>query len=437
MAVAATGAIYKSLVFGGESSRDYGIYITGAAVYNAPERDVEMISIPGRNGAFALDKGRFENIEVSYPAGIFADTETDFAEAISDFRNYLCSRKGYCRLVDEYNPEEYRMAIYKSGLEVTPAQLKAGEFNLVFDCKPQRYLMSGEAAVDVSDGDTLMNPTMFESSPLLEVEGYGTISFNGCAIEIENGVMGEVVLSEDGTYKRQEEYKFDIPSNVFQDGDQVTLSGLTCAEQTVNNTNYGSYSALPTVTSTLAGTTSQWIVAPYGTTPQGETYYYRGYTILIALPNLTFDYGTDSSYQNTTTIAGTTFAQGGGYNSVTVTSTVNVVYDATNQTISITRSASYTVTGNLFTVLFYNNTPNSIQRHGKLAGYSSIGIMGNPTYLDCDLGEAYKIEGDEFVSLNKYIDLGSDLPKFASGSNVISFDDTITDLKIYPRWWKV
>ena len=155
MAITQTGAMYKSLSFDNTSSRNYGVYITGEAVYNAPERAVEMISIPGRNGAFALDQGRFENIEVSYPAGIFADNEADFAQAVSDFRNFVCSRKGYCRLTDEYNPNEYRMAVYKSGLEVDPAQLRAGEFTITFDCKPQRWLTDGETPVDIGTwGDT-------------------------------------------------------------------------------------------------------------------------------------------------------------------------------------------------------------------------------------------------------------------------------------------
>ena len=118
MAIEQTGAIYKTLTFDGESSGTYGVYITGEAVYNAPEREVEMISIPGRSGQLALDKGRFENIEVTYPAGIFTDNEEDFAEGISNFRNFLCSRNGYVRLQDDYNPNEYRLAIYKSGLEV-------------------------------------------------------------------------------------------------------------------------------------------------------------------------------------------------------------------------------------------------------------------------------------------------------------------------------
>ena len=155
MAVNKTGAMFKSLTFDGEDSRDYGVYITGQAVFNAPEREVEMISIPGRNGQFALDKGRFENIEVTYPAGIFANTEADFAEAVSNFRNLLCSKRGYVRLQDEYHPDEYRMAIYKSGLELENVALKAGEFEITFDCKPQRYLTSGEEEITIGgSGDT-------------------------------------------------------------------------------------------------------------------------------------------------------------------------------------------------------------------------------------------------------------------------------------------
>lgn len=181
MAVAPTGAIYKALEFDGVSSRTYGVYITGEAVYNAPERDVEMIAIPGRNGSFALDKGRFENIEVSYPAGIFADAESDFAEAVSDFRNFLCSRNGYVRLQDEYNPNEYRMAVYKSGLEVTPAQLKAGEFNIVFECKPQRWLTSGESEITVGEWSEWET----ESGPIVEIEASETDKIKSLSVALE------------------------------------------------------------------------------------------------------------------------------------------------------------------------------------------------------------------------------------------------------------
>ena len=245
MAIAPTGAIYKSLSFDGVESRNFGVYITGEAVYNAPARDVEMVSIPGRNGTFALDKGRFENIEVSYPAGIFADNETDFASAVSDFRNYLCSRKGYCRLVDEYNPEEYRMAIYKSGLDVSPAQLKAGEFDITFDCKPQRWLMGGEAAIDVSDGDTIFNPTLFDSSPLLAAEGYGTIGFNGYEIEIDNATMGEVLLANSMSTVNASITE-NFTTSAFNSGDAITAGEISFVYKVPKDfiTAYGAITAL-------------------------------------------------------------------------------------------------------------------------------------------------------------------------------------------------
>ena len=180
MAVAPTGAIYKAMTIDGESSRTYGVYITGQAVYNAPQREVEMISVPGRNGQLALDKGRFENIEVTYPAGIYADTEAEFAEAVSNFRNFLCSRDGYVRIEDEYNPNEYRMGVYKSGLEVTPAMLKAGEFEIIFDCKPQRWLTEGETAVTIGEwGET------------------ETATGDIVTVENEDGVLGVKSLSVD------------------------------------------------------------------------------------------------------------------------------------------------------------------------------------------------------------------------------------------------
>ena len=74
---------------------------------------------------------------------------------------------------------------------------------------------------------------------------------------------------------------------------------------------------------------------------------------------------------------------------------------------------------------------------GTITADSTVSILGNPTYIDCDLGECYKIENDVPISLNKYIDLGSDLPELASGSNAITYDNTVTELKVTPRWWKL
>lgn len=169
--------VFNAITFDGINSLDYGVYVTGEAVFDAPERVVEMVSVPGRNGAIAIDEGRFENIAVKYPAGMFSADQGGFAAKIARFRNELVSRHSYKRLTDTYNPEEFRMGLYKSGLAVTPAgYVNAGEFDIEFDCKPQRWLVSGETAQTFTATGTITNPTLFPARPLLAVTGAGILT---------------------------------------------------------------------------------------------------------------------------------------------------------------------------------------------------------------------------------------------------------------------
>lgn len=436
MAIAPTGEIFKAFEFDGESSRNYGVYITGEAVYNAPQRDIEMISIPGRNGSFALDRGRFENIEVTYPAGIFAYNEADFAKAVSELRNYLCSKKGYCRLTDGYNPEEYRMAIYKSGLEVSPVMAKAGEFEITFDCKPQRYLLDGEEAIDVSSGDVVLNPTLFEASPMLEVEGHGNIQFNGYEITINDVVIGEIETSIKSsqnigkiatnalpkTFSKTIDYS--AHAGALESGDSLLLDSIK-----INVKSYmlgTGATPVPTITGNIQTITASGAVRNYTTTEGAATVNNIDYTTTINVGNTELTAFTNESY------------------SATVTSvlkyTNNSVVGTVIIDISITNTASGVLTLQIVcrgssagATLYQSGTI----EYGRTYLYSTLSILGSPLYVDCDLGEAYKYEGGTIVSVNQHVDLGSDLPKLGVGENEITFDNTVTDLKITPKWWKV
>lgn len=417
MAIAPTGAIYKSLIFDGEDSRDYGVYITGQAVYNAPERDVEMISIPGRNGSFALDKGRFQNIEVTYPAGIFADTEADFAEAISDFRNFLCSRKGYVRLTDEYNPGEYRMAVYKSGLEVEPAQLKAGEFNIVFDCNPQRFLISGEQTIEVANGQTITNPTRFESSPMLEVEGYGIIGFNGYEIELDDAFIGEITLANSTAFSAKNK-TISLDTALLNSGDTITVSEIILAL-------YVKMSSWTDEENTSVSDSSQSFASTWNGVIRVNPGRWKSIRVDTVLPSFSFTKGNTATYTDTVTI--NLKDQNGSF-----TATCDITVMASADAISITRVTSSSAQNR-----YTNSATNFTSFVGEVVGDSTQTYLGEPTIIDCDLGAAYRVDDGVVTSLNQYIDLGSNLPTLAPGENAIAYDATVTDLKITPRWWKI
>ena len=146
----------KTFTYDGMNSADFDLYIAGDSVYDAPTRDMDMITIPGRNGQLSIDQGRFENITVTYPCFIWADTQEEFRTKARAIRNWLCAKTSYFKLSDEYNPESYRLGIYKSGLEVEPIFYnRAGRFELSFDCKPQRFLLSGDEPITLGEwGET-------------------------------------------------------------------------------------------------------------------------------------------------------------------------------------------------------------------------------------------------------------------------------------------
>ena len=147
----------KGFNFDGESSKTFDLFITGGAVFDAPERDVEMIEIPGRNGAFVQDLGRFKNVTVTYRCALTSTKENEFVDAMRKVREWLGSKKGYCRLWDDFNPGEYRMAMFNGYIEVTNEAPVVGRFDLSFECKPQRFLLDGDNPVKVSDDGTIFN----------------------------------------------------------------------------------------------------------------------------------------------------------------------------------------------------------------------------------------------------------------------------------------
>lgn len=415
MAIEPLTAPYKTLTFDGETAASFGVQILGKGTFNAPKRDVEMIAIPGRSGDLALDKGRFENIEVKYPARLIADSTEDFADAISAFRNFLCSRKGYCRLSDDYNPDEYRMAVYSRGLEADVDVLKAGKFDIVFDCKPQRWLNTGEEAVTVASGDTLTNPTLFESSPLLRIHGYGTVNFNGYEIELVNEVMGSVILADE-LIRATAGASIRLKQNLMNAGDPFVLNassffwalGISDSSR-VSQFTINSITDSETNVSTVAS---------------GNGYYTK-------IPPLDFIYGTPSSFVNTTTINGTyTLVSSGQTRTFTITLTTSIDYTSGGYLSFVRRTTGVPASMSM-------DYRSNVSTRGQVVGDSTVSILGNPTYIDCDLGEAYKRSSGDLVSLNSYVDLGSDLPTLAPGENEITFDSTITQLDIVPRWWKI
>lgn len=170
------------ITFGGTPLSNFSLYNNGGGTYNAPAKDYSMIAIQGRSGDLLYDNKRFENYDLTYASCWIAD---NFETNIANLRAYLLSRNGYQRLEDTYHPTEFRMAVCKNAMEIDVDMYnKFGSFDLVFNCKPQRFLKSGETKTTLTSNGVINNPTLFNSQPLLRVYGTGNVGIGSYTITI-------------------------------------------------------------------------------------------------------------------------------------------------------------------------------------------------------------------------------------------------------------
>lgn len=167
--------------FDGKKSSDYGVYISGSHVFDAPERDESIVEVPGRNGTLTLDNGRYKNKELKYPAFIISDFDAN----VEALRNYLLTKRGFFRLEDSYHPHQYRLAKWSGGIEVDPhASLLGGKFDITFSCYPQRFLKEGEKTIEITGATTIYNPFPNAALPLIRAYGTGTFTISGITVQI-------------------------------------------------------------------------------------------------------------------------------------------------------------------------------------------------------------------------------------------------------------
>lgn len=163
------------IVFNGNSTATYGINIWSSPDYKIPERDQEVYHVPGRSGDLIVDYGSYKNVERTYTVSLGSDNASfpALARAIAD---WVSSATGYAVLQDSYEPDVYRMARFASSLDITNVLDRAALATITFDCKPQRFLLEGDAnhQITVSNGGRIPNNTQNVANPRITVSGSGS-----------------------------------------------------------------------------------------------------------------------------------------------------------------------------------------------------------------------------------------------------------------------
>lgn len=229
------------LIWGGVCSWDLGLVIERVPNQNRPARKVERYSVPGRNGDIIVAQDAWENVEQTYEVwggnGAINDA-TIVGYAIAE---WLCSKKGYQRLEDTYDPDHYRLAFFEGPYDFQSVLRRRGRAEITFSCDPRRFLTRGEEVIELNGTTIVVNPTSFTARPQMVVHGSGNgaIECGGNTITI-TGIYDGMVLDCDA----QDAYYPGVNLNslvsgefpVIPGGDQtITITGgITSVEVTPN-----------------------------------------------------------------------------------------------------------------------------------------------------------------------------------------------------------
>ena len=180
--------------YNGISTDEVGIVVETPPNYEIPERNYEIISVPGRNGDVVIDLNSYKNVVREYNIAI-GEEGGDFSVLSSKIAKWLYSGHGYLRLEDSYLPEYYMMAAVIAPNNIANILQQAGRATVQFNRKPQRFLKSGDRPIAITKQTTLFNPTQFDSQPIIVVNGTGSgvVNIGNHSVKIEN-IEGEITI---------------------------------------------------------------------------------------------------------------------------------------------------------------------------------------------------------------------------------------------------
>lgn len=172
-------------ILAGFDSEEFGIIITAPPPEIFAERDVESICISGRSGDLIRDNGRYKNVTLRLECAIIPSDSESLRDAAIHAMPVLNPIAEYQRMETTYDPDHFRMARVAKDVSVESIVEQAGTFELQFDCKPQRFLKSGEFAQKIDSPTILCNDGM-TAAPIIKVYGTGdgTVTVGGNTVQL-------------------------------------------------------------------------------------------------------------------------------------------------------------------------------------------------------------------------------------------------------------
>lgn len=174
---------------GRDSFKDFGICVAKRPPITSPQRNIEYIEIPGRNGALKVDDETYKDIVI--PVECWFKSK-DIPGKTEEIKQWLDGGEG--PLIFSNQPDRFYIAHVSDQFDIAQEMKRFGQFQLNFRCRPFKYAVDNHPITLASPG-ALISPGNQPSEPIIQVNGSGniTLTINSISVLLSN-VSGHVTI---------------------------------------------------------------------------------------------------------------------------------------------------------------------------------------------------------------------------------------------------
>lgn len=446
------------ITFNGRSSDEFGCTIEERPAHTRGSRRGELIEVPGRNGAMALEDGSYTTYTQSYVVAFKEGDATPPHRRAAQVAEWLLGSSGFCRLEDSFEPGFYRLARFSGPLNIGQVVNAYGRCTLEFECQPQRYLKTGEVRIGVKSYDYAATIQIYGipgDVASVYVKSNGTAEL---VLRNDSGGRKEAEMQRDGDWSVGEVetaggynyahlnvsmFSDETSSLSFKDADGNEMPVFSASEGHVQFTN---------PTSNAAGPLLEFRDQSTEPAPEPQTLTKVNNTFIGSNGEVLKTAWSSQEGMFTTqpvTVAGYDYAiiTGGSYSFFDSSGNV-VAFDlagATEKKVIVPSGADTIVLGGSSdkdTILSLQNARPTPGAGAATIGSTTINLDfsdHDTIFLDCERHDAYYADGSNANSKISFADSLSQYPTFPQlGPGVTSLipgDGFNLDFYITPRWW--
>lgn len=149
----------------GESSRLYGIELSGSPVFSAAEPNYITQEIPGRNGVVHLWDGTFGAVTGRLPC--FALKKQDVERAISAVNRWTYASGGNLEVIIDDDLGHYRIGVIKNSAECAQRMRTLAPFDIEMELRPERFIKNDDFVAIQTQAGKYITTSFFNSTPFV------------------------------------------------------------------------------------------------------------------------------------------------------------------------------------------------------------------------------------------------------------------------------